>query len=77
MLRTSQSRVATLLRLFEDELEAQKASDKGALLSAGWYYSLQAARGVSASFVPGILVPTLGSKPNAGSPEIIVFCLTL
>lgn len=54
---TSQGRVATLLWLFEDELEAQKTSDKGELLSAGWYYSIQAARAVSASFVPGILVP--------------------
>lgn len=66
---TSQSRVATLLWLFEDELEAQKTSDKRALLSAGSYYSIQAARAVSASFVPGILVPTL--RPNAGSPETI------
>lgn len=73
MTSTSQSRVATLLWLFEDELEVQKMrSDKGALLSAGWYYSIQAARAVSASFVPGILVPTLQSRPNAGSPETIM-----
>lgn len=61
-----------LIWLVEDELEAQKTSDKGALLSTGWYYSIQAARAVSASFVPGILVPTLRSRSNAGSPETIM-----
>lgn len=69
---TSQSKAVTLLWLFEDELEAQKASDKGALLSSGWYCSIQAARAVSACFVPGILVPTLPSRPTADSPETIM-----